>query len=310
MIAIDFCAVLLYNFNMNNTILKFLSEKHIDLNKIAQLDDNHIKSGWDINPLLFGNEIFKNDYISKIISIADIVGYDYNFYQLGQNLINNMSSFFDENANSYERRSISMLDYSTDEIIEKLSDSFEIEPMSLNEVDSGKYVIGDNGLHRFHVIKAHYLKELSLINQNDKEAVAKLKNKYMLDVRVSELDIFKSYSSYILKKLAQLQNQNIRIRTHYDSHWNITGNVVIEQPGQSPQILNDKELLAFMKKYIVDFILNKSISRKTYKAFIKEIKNNCNNYDSFKEFYSQNLQNIFENINDLNNSSEFEEEFE
>lgn len=298
---------------MNKTISEFLSKQNIDLNKINKLDEKRVQCDKDINPIIYNNEIFKNNNETKKVCIADIKGYDYNFMRLdNDSLIENMSTFFNEGGGGYETRSISMLDYSTDEIIEKLSNSFEIEPMCINEADEKKYVIGDNGLHRFHVIKAHYLKELSQINQNDADAIEKLKNKYMIDVRVSELDLFKTYASFILKRLAEYQNKKIRIETEYDRYWNVTGNVIVEQFGQnqSSQVMNDKELSIFMKKYIVDFILNKSVPRKTYKSFFKEIKNACKNYDSFKEFYTQHLQKTIDQLNNLKKSCAHEEEFE
>jgi len=56
-----------------------------------------------------------------------------------------------------------MLDYSSEEIIEKLSSSFNDEPICVQEIDKGKYAISTNGMHRYSVLRAHYLLELQRV---------------------------------------------------------------------------------------------------------------------------------------------------
>ena len=117
---------------MNNTILKFLMSHNIDLKTIEKFDDIKVDNKEDINNIIDENKFYSKFNVLKNICIADIKGYDYKYVSLNNdNFLENMSRFFDENGFSYEKRSISMLDYSTSEIIDKLSNSFRKEPICL-----------------------------------------------------------------------------------------------------------------------------------------------------------------------------------
>ena len=159
---------------MNKTILKFIANQDIDMGKIEKLNEKRVNSLNDINWIVERYNLLKNSYIPKKVCIADIEGYNYAFMNLdNKNIINNMPFFYDEEKDGYATRSLSLLDITSQDIIDKLEYSFKRDPICLNEADEGKYVIGTNGLHRYHVIKAHYLKELSLLNKNDTKSIEK-----------------------------------------------------------------------------------------------------------------------------------------
>lgn len=68
-----------------------------------------------------------------------------------------MGNFFGDKNDGYHTRSLGMLDYTSEEIVPKLQNSFEVEPMILDEVDDGKYCISTNGMHRYTILRIHYL---------------------------------------------------------------------------------------------------------------------------------------------------------
>lgn len=291
---------------MNNTILNFLSREKIDINKINNLEENHIYSASDINYIIDRNKILKNNNLKKKISIADIKGYNYTFYCLSRNCIENISHFFNEQGSGYETRSIGMLDYTSENIVEKLTYSFDREPIYLIEADKNKYIIGDNGLHRFHILKIHFLKELSLLENYNTTEINNLKKKYTIDVKVSEVDFFKSYSKYILRKLASLQGKKLDLEAEIDGHWNYTGNVILKyfDYPYTEDILNDNQLKTLLNTTLTNFLNNKTITKNEFKQFFDLIENAYNNYDSFKEFFIENLQQLIPYIKNLNINEE------
>ena len=291
---------------MNNTILNFLSREKIDINKINNLEENHIYSASDINYIIDRNKILKNNNLKKKISIADIKGYNYTFYCLSRNCIENISRFFNEQGSGYETRSIGMLDYTSENIVEKLTYSFDREPIYLIEADKNKYIIGDNGLHRFHILKIHFLKELSLLENYNTTEINNLKKKYTIDVKVSEVDFFKSYSKYILRKLASLQGKKLDLEAEIDGHWNYTGNVILKyfDYPYTEDILNDNQLKTLLNTTLTNFLNNKTITKNEFKQFFDLIENAYNNYDSFKEFFIENLQQLIPYIKNLNINEE------
>lgn len=287
---------------MNATIIKFLNKQDINYENLKKLNDIHVDSSLDINSIIYNNRINKNNYVQREISIGDIKGYNYQFFNLDNySCIENMSRFFDENGSGYEKRSLSMLDYTTENIIANLKNSFQREPITLNEADKGIYVISDNGMHRFHVIKAHYLKELALIDKDDKDAIKDLKDKYKIETRVNELDFLKTYCKYIIKLIAHYQHKSVELDAEYDEYWTLTGNSILKIYGttSTKQVLNDNQLTAFLKNSIKSFLADKSISKKEYKQFFNSIKEAYTNFDSFKEFYDENLQQLTPYIKDL-----------
>ena len=77
---------------MNKTILKFISNQNIDMEKIEKLNEKRVDSLDDINWIIRNYNIPQNSYIPKKVCIADIEGYYYKFMNLdNKNIINNMS---------------------------------------------------------------------------------------------------------------------------------------------------------------------------------------------------------------------------
>ena len=278
---------------MNKTIQEFLEKNNIDYPALQQEGRLKVKSASDVNYIIARNRIFKNSYKKTRISIADILGYEYKSQGLtGQDFIYNMSNFFDIEGSGYQARSISMLEYSTDEIVDKLKPSFSREPMKIIEADKGgKYVIGDNGLHRYHVLKAHFLKEMFALSLDDKEGYNALKEKYTFDVSLCELDFTKTYSSYILKKIANFKGESIPyFSAEIDQDYNYTGKLKIttSEP-ENELVLNDEQLIKFVQDRFNEYINDKSISSHEKQYGLSLIMANYEMFDSFREYCDKNL---------------------
>ena len=278
---------------MNKTVEEFLEKNNIDYPALQQEGRLKVKSASDVNYIIARNRIFKNSYKKTRISIADILGYEYKFQGLtGQDFIYNMSNFFDIEGSGYQARSTSMLDYPTDEIVDKLKASFSREPMKIIEADKGgKYVIGDNGLHRYHVLKAHFLKEMFALSLDDKEGYNALKEKYTFDVSLSELDFIKTYSSYILKKIANFKGESIPyFSAELDQDYNYTGNLKIttSEP-ENELVLTDEQLIKFVQDRFNEYINDKSISSHKKQDGLSLIMTNYEMFDSFREYCDKNL---------------------
>lgn len=265
---------------MNETIRNFLNLLNINEEKFNSLEGSRIKKDADVNPILSRFALYKNREDNKKVSIADVVGYNYNSQGLSNGLISNLSEFFDKDGDNYHSRSVSMLDIPQSEIMNELDYSFKREPMCLLEVDKGVYNIGDNGLHRFHILKTHYLDELSKLDTNDKNAVKKIKEKYSFNANVSEIDYLKSYSAFMLKLL----DENLYLESHYDSNYELTGKsrlINYEKP-EEEIILTDDQLVEMVNQKYNQFL--KEASRKEAKQ-IKEIIKESSKFESFTEFY-------------------------
>ena len=269
---------------MNKTIIKFLKTLNIDIEMFNSLEGSNIKQDFDVNPNIARFAFFKPQSETKKVSIADIVGYNYQCINLGNNLLDNLSYFFDRKGDSYHSRSVSMLDIPQDQIINELDFSFKKEPVCLMEADKGVYVIGNNGLHRFHILKTHYLDELSKINPENKIAIKKLREKYSFEANVSEIDYVKTYSAFLLNHL----DKNLRLESHFNSDYELTGKSRLINYSKPEQdlVLTDDQLIETVNKKINQFL--KNASRKEVKQFNELIKN-TSKYASFEEFYDLNL---------------------
>lgn len=279
---------------MNNTILKFLERHDFDLSLIKKKCDLGVKSSKDVNPIIAKYYIGKGEAWQKIY-VADIVGYDYRYMNLdNSNIIDNMSYFYNENGDGYSTRSLSLLDIPTDEIVYRLMGSFTRDPMYLMEADKGRYVIDSNGLHRLHILKAHYLKELSELDKGDAIGHKILEDKYTIETMVRQVDYLKTYSSFLFQRVARFYDCVFDIIPQYDDYGELTGNVTIELSGKNEKlVLNDKQFIKLLKDEIANFLKDNSISKKDKKQFIDYVGQTIEKYASFKEYIKQNLQEIY-----------------
>lgn len=301
---------------MNETILKFLKNQGIDKDKLARRDECRVYSDEDINWIISKYRVYKSSHTPQKISIADIKGYDYSTRMLSSfSLFENMGDFFNENGSGYERRSLSMLDIPTEQIVNELTYSFSREPICLSEADKGKYTISDNGLHRYHVLKAHYLKELSSIDTSDQEQIDNLREKYTIDVSVTETDYFKTYANYVLKLISNGNSQyggSVKAEYDYEKFIYTGKSIVTDKKTRENLVLNDEELASYLKKNVVAYLTDKNTFKKDFRDFIDRIENAYDAFESFRDFYRENIAEIIPSkyITKQESKRQFEEEIE
>ena len=268
---------------MNETITDFLQKNNINIDTIQDLNFK-VKSSGEINPILERYYIPGKE-IKKDISIAHILGYSYEERYLQNNLIENLSEFFDPEGETYQTRSLGMLTMDRDTCVETLKNVSIHDTVYVRECEQNKYVISENGMHRYHVLRFHYLNELSQIDKNDKERIKALQDKYTIPVKVQKTDYIKTYSYFILRKLMP----GIQLRAEYnDLHDEKTGNVVVIHQDKR-KVFTDEQLLEFLQnvianntekidEYVADsFEYHKNLLP-TFKTFLEE-----NNIDIFSQ---------------------------
>ena len=254
---------------MNREFMEFI-ERH-DINIGAIYNELRIYNEQDINKIIYENRL-DSEREDAFVSIADIIGYDYSWRKQSNNLARNFSSFFGKGS-SYQNRSLGMLEYTSNEIIEKLSNSFTSEPIQILEIDEGKKVVTDNGLHRYNVLRIHYLNELNKI-KGDKEKENELRKKYTIPVRLTKVDLIKTYCQFLIKEASL---SKIYVSNNYDKNWDRTGLVEVTE-GNKRIILNDEELLNYTKEKI------KNMSKGMREWFDLNITRYSEKYKSFEEF--------------------------
>ncbi len=264
---------------MNDTVREFLDFLKVDAEAIAALEASKIKSARAINPIIEIHRFTQPGYPMKHISIADIVGHN---RKTQGSLVYDLSDYFDRDGCGYCSRSLGLLQIGTEELMDKLADSFIYDPIQIDEFDKNIYGIGSNGMHRFHVIKMHYLAELL----KNPQAAEDLREKYTFPVKAVDLDFTKTYSRYLIETLCPMR---FRFETEYDESWTQTGRVIISEKknnGKS-RAFTDAELVDFTRS-AMDTYWDKSdeIDRQILTSRLHD----CCVYDSFKEYYAQNLK--------------------
>lgn len=232
-----------YNHDMNKPVEKFLTENDYDFDN-ADYYSFCVKSDADINPFLIHFYIPGKSFKTNV-SIANILGYSYESFNLSCNLISNLSRYFDEEGTSYQVRSLGMLTMDRETCIETMKKVSIDDTVHVRECDENKYIITSNGMHRYHVLRFHYLNELSKIDANDETQIKQLQEKYTIPVEVKQPDYFKTYAYFILNRL----NPEISLSNEYDSNFNTTGNAVVKI-GNNIKVYTDSELLLLLQQTI------------------------------------------------------------
>lgn len=228
---------------MNKTVIEFLQNNNTKPEDIQNANFS-VMSDTEINPIL-NRYYIPGKRVKKEISIANILGYSYENLDLGTNLIENLSHFFDAEGTTYQTRSVGMLTMDREQCIVTLKNVSKSDTIYVRECEKNKYIITDNGMHRYHVLRFHYLNALSQIDIHNREQISALQDKCTIPVEVQETDYIKTYSYYILRKLIP----QIELRAEYDSNYEKTGNVVV-QIQDKRIVFTDEQLIDFLQKTI------------------------------------------------------------
>ena len=270
--------IALSKYPLNHHVVNFIRRLNIDIKKFISLDESVIEEPKYINPLTYRYGITAE--VEKTnISIGSVVGYDTwnqdSIYHHRKNVLLSMGDFFGDRNDGYHTRSLGMLDYTSEEIVPKLQNSFEVEPMILDEVDDGKYCISTNGMHRYTILRIHYLLDKLKNKIPDNE----LDKKYSIPVKVKKKDYFKTYCNYLL---SLLDNNIDYVSAHLDNNYNYTGLVKVSFKDGTQKIMNDIELKVLVKESIKN-INDNSLYLISY---------NYDNYQTFKYFIDTNFEEL------------------
>jgi len=236
---------------MNKCNENFLIKNGIVKEDICSRIDCRIYSDEDINPIIakYG---FQTNLERKMVSIADIVGYDAEWRGINKaNIFLSLDNFFQEGGDGYHSRSLGLLNYNKENIMEELQGSLKNDRINLMETGEGTYIISTNGLHRYTVLRSLYLCEAANANGN-KEKLSEIAQKYTIPAEVRKIDVEKTYCKYLLTMVRTKENEKkIKdIETEYDSTWSITGNVVIKYINGDKEVFNKEEFIALTKKRV------------------------------------------------------------
>ncbi len=311
---------------MNLCNEEFLKRNKIDKNELTKNVDSKIYSFSEINPLA---EIvyFQKREERKNISIANIVGYNYQFYSAPNDIIESLDNFFDSEGDGYHSRSVGILEYDRDYILDKLQDSFKMEPMVVADTGEGKYTISTNGLHRFTVLRLLYLSEV-VQAKGDPRKLDELEKKYTIPVQLQGIEFEKTYCKYLIK---QTQDPNIRgfriskidscidengkydvtlckgwdkekeVRMTQEQLENLLREISdISSEFTQDHITDNVEIKYFNgenrildKNEFIEFTKQKLIESENFKEIQEKVKENYSKYSSFKKFIDDNFLDLF-----------------
>lgn len=174
---------------MNKSNEVFLKRNGINPEEVSKKVDCVIYSQDRLNPIVSEYGFLIPKGIGQV-SVVDIVGYYSDSRRnSGRSIFETMDDFFDSEGDGYHSRSIGMLEYDNDNILNSLNYSFNFEPITVCETgENGKYTIYTNGLHRFTVLKTLCLKELADAD-GDEQKIEEIKRKYTIPADVTGVNL-------------------------------------------------------------------------------------------------------------------------
>jgi hypothetical protein len=187
-----------------------------------------------------------------------------------------------------------MLEYSSEEVVDKLRRSFITDPMYVNECGENSYEIGQNGMHRYHILKFHYLKERLGISPDDVDAIVALDEKYKVDYQVKHVDYTKTYCAYFLDRVKQCDR--ILVENEVIDREK-TGNSIVTQvigKESKEQIMDDDSLVNVTRDLLLRFLDSPIPQAQSY---LSSWEGYLAGTESFKEFLSIKMPEVLEKIN-------------
>lgn len=268
---------------MNECNEKFFERNGISVQDVCSKVDCHIYSPMEVNPLAATSK-FKTEEKPKMVSIADVVGYNAQSKNIIPNVFLSMDQFFDEKQAGYSARSTEMLEYDKDNIIEGLKESFVDEPIVLSETGEGTYTVED-GLHRYTILRALYLSEAAKVN-GDEEKLAKLAEKYTIPASVKGVDLDKTYCNYLLQR-TEFEGGEwdvVDVFQEVGPDYKPTDNVVVEYGNGEHEPLTTEELIGLTRERV--------LQDDNFKGHYATLQVLSNRYPSFGKFIDENFSDL------------------
>lgn len=264
----------LFNQTYNQDILEFFKRNNIAEDTLERIPNNILTEPKEIDSIIEFKALYDEEESTKV-SIADIIGYE---YPKKKNIFASLNDFFDSKGDTYHSRSVDMLSYSSDSIIDSLSRSFIIEPIKVKEINN-QFFIDGNGLHRFTILRIFYLLE----NNKQKLSLDEIRKKYTIPVIAKKLDKIKTYCAFLI----ELINENSYVRSDLDENYHKTGLVEIKQDNNTIK-LTDEELII----YVTELLSKTDLDVKTLLRISRHYEIN----ESFASFLKIHFQDIIPEI--------------
>lgn len=261
----------------NDDAKKFFERNGILLEDLSSIlgKERRIVESFELDSITQNVSIYQES-TRKSVCVADILGYD---YPQSKDIFRSLSDFFDSCGDGYHSRSVGMLKYSSDEILSKLESSFLIEPMRLKEIKDNQYFIDANGMHRFTVLKIHYILE----KYRGKDE-GELRKKFTIPVVTKRLDIVKTYCAYLMK----LMNDTISVRNELDTNYRNTGKALVSEEGSENRVFSDEELIIYTMELIMKYGVDV--------ANLIRLSNAIENNPSFGDFLKVHFSELMDEI--------------
>lgn len=279
---------------MNKSNEEFLKRNGINPEEVSKKVDCVIYSQDRLNPIISDYGFFRETGIGQV-SVVDIIGdFSDSKCNSGKTIFETMDDRFDSEGDGYHSRSIGMLDYDKDNILNNLNYSFNFEPITVCETgEDGKYTIYTNGLHRFTVLKVFCLKELADAD-GDEQKIEEIKKKYTIPAKITEVDLEQTYCKYLLQEVISDTGDIKRIQTNFNENWKPTGKVELVDSSNEKRVVDTEELLQITRERFQEH------KRKNNIPFI--VQYNMEHYSSFRDFMEENFEDILENQKELEGS--------
>lgn len=178
---------------MNECNEKFLKDNNMFFAGLSA--ESVLKDAFDINPITARYEVLGRG-MSKNVSVANIYGINRRMSSIPGRFPEILDAFFNRGGDNYHSRSVTMLDYNENNVIEGLNRSFFREPIILMESDKEQYLVLTNGMHRFVVLRSLYLSAKSKCKSL--EEIDALNQRFIIPVKVVPIDLTKSYCKYLI----------------------------------------------------------------------------------------------------------------
>ena len=258
--------IYIFSTRLSQTTIDFIRTLDFDLESFMSDSNNDYKTSLDINPIISKYGIFDNLNEKITISIADLLGHDgvcnCGFYK-GKNILYTFENFFKKNGDGYHTRALGLLEYkSGEELLEELKmRSQDTIDMKIRQIEDGKYIIFGNGLHRFTVLRSHYLLDC-MKKEKSKEELREL---YKIPVTIdSKINYINTYCNYLIK----IANPEISSIKFYNEN-----EIIVHYNSEEKKI--NKEILLNLAI--------ESIDRLNFDSLL-EIQHFYNSIDSFHDF--------------------------
>lgn len=263
--------IILLNKELDNTTMEFVNRMNFDFDKFMNDSKNNYFSSSDINPIISKYGVFDNIKNNIEISVADILGHDYSKNNHDKNILYTFSDFYIRNGDSYHSRSLELLNYTSGEelLTELKKRNNDTKDMKVQEFENGKYVIYGNGLHRFSVLRFHYLLDCMKNEKSEQE----LREVYKIPVKLeSKTNYKRTYSNYIIQK-AYLDIDHISFNPDENEI------IIYYKSNKEKSIIGEEEFYELVIKS-VDMLDSNALD---------ELTQNYYKYDSFRDYIDNYL---------------------